>query len=45
MAGKMTLKRYEKTAADKKQDKKTGEGTPADKRADRAAVAKANKKR
>jgi hypothetical protein len=43
-APKMTLKKWEKTSADKKTDKKYGEGTKADKKVDRVAVKKANKK-
>jgi hypothetical protein len=46
--GKMTLKKYEKSAADAKADKsgKHGsEGSTKDKAADKAAVAKINAKR
>lgn len=52
---KMTMKRFEKTGADKKMDragaKKAGvpvkkwEGSKADRKADKAAVAKANKRK
>lgn len=44
---RVTMKRYEKSAADRRQDKRSGakEGSRADMRADRAGVRKANKAR
>ena len=44
-SGKMTLKKFETTAADRKMDKTVKEGSPRDMKMDRAAVAKINKKR
>ncbi len=44
-SGKMTLKKFENTPADRKMDKTVKEGSPKDMKMDRAAVAKLNKKR
>lgn len=45
--GKMTMKRFENSKADKAMDKKKGfaEGSKKDNAADRAAIKKANKRK
>lgn len=43
--GKMTMRQFEKSSADKKMDKNVKEGSAADRRMDKAALAKINRKR